>query len=376
MLKAIVAKVVRAAANARRVGCALAEDLRGDARAACLVAAKKAVGAAFCGVATAVFLAPVSIMVVNDAVAQTQSPTCNDQNREGGVNTTGCGDCLSGYQEFGNQCEMPINCPITGQTPDDSNATCVCSEDNFPIAGACQSPAAFCAGVGLSVRDTFQTLQDPDNPDAGDAADAYCRLCPEGDSYEDFAGKCEIPKDCSASGTRRGQFVDRANQNNECVCPSGQELLLPNEFLTRATELSDIASGTAAKVCSPSLPDYATKYEKRHCEEAGWEVVYGAVTLAAQGQEPEGGFHLVESCGIPVEFYADAMLTVLSTVTGEMEIRAISFTGERVKSCILRHNMNADLAGAVGANIRFCNDPALFPDNLPIKPEGFVSSSR
>ena len=73
MLKAIVAKVVRAAANARRVGCALAEDIRGDARAASLVAAKKAVGAVFCGVATAVFLAPVSLVAVNDAALRRRS---------------------------------------------------------------------------------------------------------------------------------------------------------------------------------------------------------------------------------------------------------------------------------------------------------------
>ena len=67
------------------------------AYAAVLVAAKKAVGAAFCGVVAAVFLAPVSMLAVNYAAAQGQ--TCNQQNREGGANTTGCGDCLSGKTE-------------------------------------------------------------------------------------------------------------------------------------------------------------------------------------------------------------------------------------------------------------------------------------
>ena len=383
MLKAIVAKVVRAAANAWRVGCALAEDLRGDARAACLVAAKKAVGAAFCGVATAVFLAPVSIMVVNGAVAQTQSPTCNDQNREGGVNTTGCGDCLSGYQEFGNQCETPINCPITGQTPDDSNATCVCPEDNFPIAGACQVPANFCTSEGLSLRDTFGTLQNADNPDADDAAAAYCRECPQGDNFERFAGKCQVVKDCSVvigagfpKGQQyRGQFVDRANLNNACVCPSGQTILPdPDDFSLRAKEQSDGADASGVKVCAPALPaSYANTYTDADCKEAGWNLIYGAVTLAAQSPEPQGGFHLVESCEIPVELYARAIVTVLSTVTGNIQIK--TFDADRTgsaDSCVLRHNTGADVAAAVGVNTRFCNDPDLFgADGLPTKPKDF-----
>ena len=381
MLKAIVAKVVRAAANARRAGCALAEDIRGGVRAASLVAAKKAVGAAFCGVATAVFLAPVSMLAVNDAAAQAQ--TCNQQNRDGGANTTGCGDCLSGYQEFGNQCERPINCPITGQEPDESNTTCVCPDEQFPIAGECQVPNTFCQEQSLTLRDTFETLQNPDNPDAEEAKGAYCRQCPQGDDFEKFAGKCQVVKDCNVTSSTavnnlfRGQFVDRANQNNACVCPRGQEILPdPSNFQLRARERHEAPTDLGAKVCTPALPGYAADghYTRADCEKAGWDVTYGAVTLAAQG-EPEGGFHLVESCGIPVEFYAGAMLTVLSTVTGEQEIRTIGDFTDSASSCILQHNMGAspDLAAAVGAkNIRFCHDSALFSmDGLPMQPGGF-----
>ena len=384
MLKAIVAKVDRAAANVGRVGCALAEDIRGDARAASLVAVKKAVGAAFCGVAMAVFLAPASLLAVSDAAAQTQSPTCNDQNRVGGANTTGCGNCLAGYQEFGSQCEIPISCPITGQKPDDSNTTCACEEDQFPIAGACEVPATFCAAQSLTLRENFGTLQNADNPTTEEAEVAYCRQCPQGDDFEKFAGKCQVVKDCSvvvgdgfASGQYRGQFVDRANQNNACVCPNGQEILPdPDNFLLRAKELSEGPADLGAKVCTPALPGYAADghYTRADCEAAGWDVTYGAVTLAAQGQEPQGGFHLVESCGIPVQFYADAVLTVLSTLTGEQEIRTIGDPTDSASSCVLQHNRGASsLEDAVGAkNIRFCHDTALFSmAGLPMQPGGF-----
>ena len=95
--------------------------------------------------------------------------TCQQQNRVGGANTTGCGDCLTNYQEFGNQCEIPISCPITGQAPDDSNTTCVCPEDQFPIAGACQVPATFCTDQSLTLRENFGTLQNADNPSQEEA---------------------------------------------------------------------------------------------------------------------------------------------------------------------------------------------------------------
>ena len=378
MLKAIVAKVVRAAANARRVGCTLAEEIRGDARAASLVAAKKAVGAAFCGVAMAVFLAPVSLIVVNDAAAQGQ--TCTQQNREGGANTSGCGDCLTGFQEFGNQCESPISCSITGQTPNNDNSACECPEDTSPIAGECQAPTAFCTAQGLTLRDDLLTPA-MDNPSVEDAAAAYCRECPQGDDFERFAGKCELVKDCSVTSSEadnnlfRGQFLDRANLNNACVCPSGQTILPdPTDFLLRAKEQSDGANDLGAKVCAPALPsDYANTYTDADCKAAGWDLTYGAVTLAAQAPEPQGGFHLVESCEIPVELYARAIVTVLSTVTGNMEIR--TYDADRTgsaDSCVLRHNIGADVAAAVGVNTRFCNDPELFgADGLPTKPPGF-----
>ena len=191
-------------------------------------------------------------------------------------------------------------------------------------------------------------------------------------------------KDCSvvvgdgfASGQYRGQFVDRANQNNACVCPNGQEILPdPDNFLLRAKELSEGPTDLGAKVCAPPLPSYANGYTSADCEFAGWAVTYEAVTLAAQAAQPQGGFHLVESCGIPVDFYADAILTVLSTVSAETEIRTSGDRTGSADACILRHNMNADVAGAVGAtNTRFCNDPALFGmAGLPSKPGGFNSA--
>ena len=394
MLKAIVAKVARAAANARRVGCALAEDIRGDARAAILVAAKKAVGAAFCGVATAVFLAPVSLVAVNDAVAQTQSQTCNDQKRSGGANTTGCGDCLTtgttdlrgstpvseDYVEVGGECEPVIDCSaITGQAPNDNNDACVCPEDNFAIDGACQTLDNFCASAdNQSVRENFSP--DLGNLSADEAEDAYCRECALGDNYEKFAGDCELVKDCSitsseaGSGLFRGQFLDRENKNNECVCPSGQTILPePDELLVRAKEQSDSADDLGAKVCAPALPDYANHYTAADCEEAKWEVTYRAVTLAAQGQ-PQGGFHLVESCQIPVKLFAGAVLTVLSTVTGETEVRTIGDSTGSASSCVLRRNTGADLDMAVGgSNARFCDDPVLFNTNgLPERPANLI----
>ena len=353
-------------------------------RATSLVAARKAVGAAFCGVAAAVFLAPVSVMVVNDAVAQ-GGLNCQQQNREGGANIDNCGDCLTGYQEFGNQCEVPTNCSISGQTPNDDNSACACPEDTSPINGECQSPATFCSNQSLSLRDELLTPANADNPSVEEAAAAYCRECPQGDNFERFAGKCELPKDCSVTSSTagnnlyRGQFLDRANQSNECVCPDGQEILPnPDEFLLRANELNDVATGNlGAKVCAPPLPAYANGYSRAHCEFAGWGVTYGAVTLAAQGQQPQGGFHLVESCDIPVDFYADAMLTVLSTVTREKEIRTIGDPKGGAGSCILRHNTGADVAAAVGATgVRFCDDPALFgAAGLPSKPDGFNPES-
>ena len=394
MLKAIVAKVVRAAANARRVGCALAEDIRGDARAASLVAAKKAVGAAFCGVATAVFLAPISIMVVNDAVAQTQSPTCNDQKRPGGANTTGCGDCLTtgttdlrgstpvseDYVEVGGECEPVIDCSaITGQVPNDNNDACVCPDNNFAIAGECQTLDSFCASAdNQSVREDFST--DLGDLNAKEAEAAYCRECALGDNYEKFAGDCELVKNCSVTssevgpGLFRGQFLDRENKNNECVCPSGQTILPePDKLIVRAKEQSDGPGDLGAKVCAPALPDYANHYTADDCKEAKWEVTYQAVTLAAQGQ-PQGGFHLVESCQIPVKLFAGAMLTVLSTVTGETEVRTIGDSTGSASSCILRHNIGADLDAAVGgSNVRFCDDPVLFNMNgLPERPGNLI----
>ena len=394
MLKAIVAKVVRAAANVRRAGCALAEDLRGDARAASLVAAKKAVGAAFCGVATAVFLAPVSMLAVNDAAAQTQTclpsgpqTTCTAQCKNGGTSTTGCGDCLDGYVEIGSVCELMIVCSeIVGQVPNESNDACVCPEDNFPIAGTCQVPADFCEGEGLSLRDTFGTLQnanDPKDPSNAEAKVAYCGECADG--FEKFAGDCQRVKDCNVTSSTagnnlfRGQFVDRGNQKNECVCPIGQTILPdPNVFNLRAKEQSDGADALGVKVCAPALPDYANdEYSSADCEAAGWEVTYWAVTLAATG-EPQGGFHLVESCEIPVDFVANAVLTVLSTATAEKpavtEIRASDPRTGSADSCILRHNMGADLAGAVGAtNMLPCSHQNLFRTaGLPRKPDNFI----
>ena len=221
-----------------------------------------------------------------------------------------------------------------------------------------------------------------DNPNVEDAAAAYCRECPQGDDFERFAGKCELVKDCSvvtgagfASGQYRGQFLDRANLNNACVCPSGQTILPdPTDFLLRAKEQSDGANDLGVKVCAPALPaDYANTYTDADCKAAGWDLTYGAVTLAAQAPEPQGGFHLVESCEIPVELYARAIVTVLSTVTGDIEIRTYDATGS-ADSCVLRHNMGADVAAAVGVNTRFCNDPELFGmDGLPQKPDSFNS---
>ena len=394
MLKAIVAKVDRAAANVGRVGCALAEDIRGDARAASLVAVKKAVGAAFCGVAMAVFLAPASLLAVSDAAAQTQSQTCNDQKRVGGANTTGCGDCLTtgttdlrgstpvseDYVEVGGECEPVIDCSaITRQRPNDNNDACVCPEDNFAIDGACQTLDNFCAGAdNQSVRESFSP--DLGNLSADEAEAAYCRECALGDDYEKFAGDCELVKDCSitsseaGSGLFRGQFVDRANQNNACVCPSGQTILPePDDFLLRAKEQSDSADDLGAKVCAPALPDYANHYTAADCEEAKWEVTYRAVTLAAQGQ-PQGGFHLVESCQIPVKLFAGAVLTVLSTVTGETEVRTIGDSTGSASSCVLRRNTGVNLDMAVGgSNVRFCDDPVLFNTNgLPERPANLI----
>ena len=386
MLKAIVAKVVRAAANARRVGCALAEEIRGDARAASLVAVKKAVGAAFCGVATVIFLAPASFLAVNDAAAQQicadpadePTPTCALQcrvNAQGG-NTSGCGSCSDGYVEVDGVCQTPKDCSaISGQVPSDDNTECVCEQSgDVVITDTCQNPEAFCQGQQLSVLETFQELP---NPTVDEARGAYCSQCPGGANYERISGNCQLVKDCSTEsphgrGLFRGQFLDRENQNNECVCPSGQEILPdPDEFLLRAKEQSDVvAGGLGAKVCAPALPDYANTYNGSDCEDAGWEVTYWAVTVAAQGQ-PQGGFNLVESCEIPVEFYAGAMLTVLSTVTGETEIRPVGDSMGNADSCVLRRNMSADVAAAVGGNnMRFCDNAELFGTaGLPKKPD-------
>ena len=83
------------------------------------------------------------------AVAETSQQTCTQQNREGGANTTGCGDCLTNFQEFGNQCERPISCAITGQTPNNDNSACECPEDTSPHRRRVSSSHCFLHGSGL-----------------------------------------------------------------------------------------------------------------------------------------------------------------------------------------------------------------------------------
>ena len=388
MLKAIVAKVVRAAAKVGRVGCALADEFRGSVRAASLVVAKRAVGAMF-GVATVIFLAPAaSILVVNDAAAQAQ--TCTAQNREGGTSTTGCGVCLEGFQEFGNSCERPMDCTaVSGQVPNDDNSACICPDRDvdgtdvsaYPItdgaASSCQLIDNFCRGRGVFARDNFGSLEsvaanNPNNPDeklpdADEAEAAYCRPCASGDEYESFNGGCAVPRNC----TVRGQYVNRPDNNNECVCPVGQRGRSDNEYERAA--IFSIPGDSPTRTCAPELPAATGHYDSADCRSAGWDVEYWAVTVAASENpndlEMQGGFHLVESCRIRVQFVTAASLDV----SGQLRTTDDPAYAGYQNSCYLRHNTGADVPGAVGAagNLS-CDDPALFGTaGLPMRPDSF-----
>ena len=374
MLKAIVAKVVRAAAKAGRAVFAL-PALPPSPRFA-----PAKVKAIVCKVALMAVLSPAVFIAADEAQAQQDIMTAAQCAAEGKLPTnpesSRCSNnCLDTHVRSGSNCELKADCAadgVTGTVLDENNNVCECPRlpaqtgqgtPTYPIAGSCQTASAYCIGQGL-----FERSEIDENVafNAGGAAAnaAYCRICQQSDNHYSFGGDCEIPKRCNLV---RGQFVDYPNANNECVCPSGPPL--QSASVDRAVLLSDPPSSVGMRTCSPALPGYSNGYDRAACEAAGWDVKFWAVALPGDTDRDgnqRGGFHLVESCNIRVQFVDGISLSAQSQIV-------VNNPGEFRNSCILRHNTGADLAGAVGASgSLFCDNGQLFGSaGLPKKPDGF-----
>ena len=380
MLKAIAAKVVRAAAKAGRAFFALAALPRFAPRFAPSPVKVKAV---VCRVALVAILSPAVFIAAEEARAQQDIMTAAECAAEGKFPTdpesSRCSpDCLDTHVRDGANCVLKADCTadgVTGTELDETNNTCVCpalpaetgqGTPTYPIEGSCQTAAAYCTGQGL-YENSSPDEDAPFNASGTAAQTAYCRVCQQSDAHYSFGGNCEIPKTCNLI---RGQFVDYPNANNECVCPSGPPAQSASD--DRAVLLSDSPSAVGQRTCAPALPSYSHGYNRAACEAAGWDVKFWAVELPDPdgGMDRDGnrrgGFHLVESCNIRVQFVDGISLSAQSQIV-------VNNPGEFRNSCILRHNTGADLTGAVGASgSLFCDDGQLFGDaGLPMKPDGF-----
>ena len=380
MLKAIAAKVVRAAAKAGRAFFALAALPRFAPRFALSPVKVKAV---VCRVALVAVLSPAVFIAAEEAQAQTP-PTaaeCAQQGKEPpqGSSTQCSSTCLSGFVRAGNNCNPIPDCAtdgVDGTVLNTRDNVCECPNlpaatgqgtPTYAIDGRCQTASAHCTGQGLYANSTPDENTITLHVSVSEANTAYCRVCQQSDNHYSFGGDCEIPKRCNLV---RGQFVDYPNANNECVCPSGPPPQSASD--DRAVLLSDAPTAPGMRTCAPALPTYSNGYNRAACEAAGWDVKFWAVPLpdpdggVDRDGNARGGYHLVESCNIRVQFVDGISLSAQSQIV-------VEGPGEFRNSCILRHNTGADVAGAVGASgSLFCDDGQLFGDaGLPMKPDSF-----
>ena len=377
MLKAIVAKVVRAAAKAGRAFFALPALPPSPRFAPAKVKAVVCKVALMAVLSPAVFIAADEARaqqdIMDDAACALEGKLANDPPTRLCSST-----CLDTHVQMGGNCELKADCTadgVTGTVLDENSNTCECpalpaatgqGTPTYPIDGSCQTASAYCTGQGLYERSEIDE-EVAFNASGNTANDAYCRICQQSDNHYSFGGNCEIPKTCNLI---RGQFVNYPDANNECVCPSGPPVQSASD--DRAVLLSDPPSAVGQRTCSPALPSYSNGYDRAACEAAGWNVKFWAVELpdpqgsADRDGNRRGGFHLVESCNIRVQFVDGISLSAQGEIVPESP-------GEFRNSCILRHNTGADLDGAVGASgSLFCDDGQLFGSaGLPQKPSGF-----
>ena len=376
MLKAIVAKVVRAAAKAGRAFLAF-PALPPSPRFA-----PAKVKAVVCKVALMAVLSPAVFIAADEARAQQDimdDAACALEGKlANNPPTRLCSNtCLDTHVRDGADCVLKADCTtdgVAGTELNENNNVCECpalpaqtgqGTPTYPIDGSCQTAAAYCTGQGLYANSSPDE-DAPFNASGATAHDAYCRVCQQSDAHYSFGGKCEVPKRCNLI---RGQFVDYPNDNNECVCPSGPPVQSASD--DRAVLLTDAPTAPGMQTCAPALPSYEHGYDRDACEAAGWDVKFWAVELpdpegsADRDGNRRGGFHLVETCNIRVQFVDSVSLVAGQIVAGN--------PGEFRNSCILRHNTGADVAGAVGASgVYFCDNGELFGNvGLPQKPDGF-----
>ena len=382
MLKAIVAKVVRAAAKAGRAVFAF-PALPPSPRFA-----PAKVKAIVCKVALMAVLSPAVLIAADEARAQQDIMDDAACALEGKLPTnpesSRCSsECIPDYVRDGSNCVPVTDCatatvPANGGTTiagweySENDNTCECPEGERIIDGQCQTEAAFCEYekhyARQEVRISENGRYDPEaqmsdstdtvNPTREEARYALCNICPR-DAEEDFNGDCQVPTVCR----NRGEILDRANANNVCVCEaSGHEV-----SDGRASYHGDSFS---RNTCSPALPSYpvvadGNSYTQSTCADDGrWTAELRAVTIQA-----DAGFHLVETCNIRVRFVEGISLNM---ETGDVLARNPSNDFEDF--CILRHNDGADLTQLPGGGALMCSDDRLFGDaGLPARPDGFGS---
>ena len=376
MLKAIVAKVVRAAAKAGRAFLAFPALPPSPRFAPAKVKAVVCKVALMAVLSPAVFIAADEARaqqdIMDDAACALEGKLANDPPTRLCSST-----CLDTHVQMGGNCELKADCTadgVTGTVLDENSNTCECpalpaqtgqGTPTYPIDGSCQTASAYCTGQGLYERSEINE-EVAFNASGNAANDAYCRICQQSDAHYSFGGNCEIPKTCNLI---RGQFVNYPDANNECVCPSGPPVQSASD--DRAVLLTDAPTAPGMQTCAPALPSYEHGYDRDACEAAGWDVKFWAVELpdpegsADRDGNRRGGFHLVETCNIRVQF-VDSVSLVAGQIVAESP-------GEFRNSCILRHNTGADVAGAVGASgVYFCDNGELFGNvGLPQKPDGF-----
>ena len=325
------------------------------------IAAKATLCAAACQLAAVVLIAPVALMP-GEAVAQATIDCPGTLFREQQNDTTCRTACIDGYftpsgTPVTEACVPEVVCDADseGKTErDPMENTCICPDNTrlLPVAGTqsdmfCQTPAAYCN----SQTGTQHLLDDETDPPT-------CGICPPGE--EKFSGNCQEPRDCSAI---RGQIVNRAEGENECVCPNPNHSVIPNVFYPDGTG----GAFEGKRTCAPALPPHSGAYNDNDCRAPGWVTSLNAVrisVIAGIVEENIGDFRVVESCNIRMRFVAS---TVVASA-GQIQANDV------VNSCVLRENegvTDIQRREAVGfGNTYECDHAEIFGDEgLPETPE-------
>ena len=325
------------------------------------IAAKATLCAAACQLAAVVLIAPVALMP-GEAMAQATIDCPGTLFREQQSETACRTACIDGYfapsgTPATEACVPEVVCDADSEGKTERNDTdnvCVCPGNTrlLPVAGTqsdmfCQTPAAYCN----SQTGTQHLLDDETDPPT-------CGICPPGE--EKFSGNCQEPRDCSAI---RGQIVNRAEGENECVCPNPNHSVIPNVFYPDGTG----GAFEGKRTCAPALPPHRGAYNDNDCRAPGWVTSLNAVrisVIAGIVEENIGDFRVVESCNIRMRFVAS---TVVASA-GQIQANDV------VNSCVLRENegvTDIQRREAVGfGNTYECDHAEIFGDKgLPETPE-------